>query len=85
MYDHLLQDPQHREKAKALHQLARVLIACQHDQQALIVLRQTLYIWKITLAAQHPDLMLCKKDIVHLHWRQIQRFVRKRKISHKEN
>lgn len=85
MYDVLLKDPQHREKAKALHQLARVLIACQEDEQALIVLRQALLIWKISLASQHPDLILCGKDIVRLYWRQIQRYVLKGKVSHGMN
>ena len=77
MYDQVLTDPEHHDKAKAFHLLARIVIARQDDQQALLYLRKAFQIWKVTLVAQHPDLILCMKDIVRLYWRKIRRSITK--------
>jgi hypothetical protein len=73
IYDKFLSAPQHRDRAKALHLLGRIYVVRQDDQNALIVFRQTLQTWKVTLRPGHPDLILCMKDMARLYWRQVQR------------
>lgn len=74
-------DRYHRDTAKAIYVLAQIHVAGQHDAEALIYLRQAFTIWNATLVGRHPYLEACRKDIVRLFWRQLQRSVRSHTFS----
>lgn len=77
MYDKFLAEPQHRDKAKVTHLLGRIYVARQDDKKALFLFQQAMQIWKATLRPQHPDLLICTKDLARLHWRRLQRSLEK--------